>query len=70
MKIIELNGSLAMVPNGSSNDEAMELSALGNNKFKIAMAGIDIEFTEKKMKFNMGGREIMFELVPPPPTKN
>ena len=34
------------------------------------MAGIDIEFTEKKMKFNMGGREIMFELVPPPPTKN
>ena len=69
MKIIELNGSLAMVPNGRSDDEAMELSALGDNKFKIVMAGIDIEFIEKKMKFNMGGREIMFDLVPPPPSK-
>ena len=66
MKIIELNGNLAMVPNGRSNDEAMELSALGDNKFKITMAGIDIEFIDKKMKFNMGGREMMFNLVPPP----
>jgi hypothetical protein len=67
MKIIEIDGNLAMVPNGGSNEEAMELDPLGNNKFKIAMAGINIEFSEKKMKFNMGGREMMFDLVPPPP---
>ena len=67
MKIIEVKGNLAMVPAGRSNDEAMVLDAVGDHKFKMTMAGINIEFLDKKMKFKMGEREIIFDLIPPPP---
>ena len=68
MKIIEVKGNLAMVPTGRSNDEAMVLDAVGDHKFKMTMAGINIEFLDKKMKFKMGEREIIFDLIPPPPS--
>lgn len=68
MKIIVVKGNLAMVPTGRSNDEAMVLDAVGDHKFKMTMAGINIEFfRDKKMKFKMGEREIIFDLIPPPP---
>ena len=91
-KVYEKEGKLAMVPVGRSSEEAMILDEVSKNKFKMEMAGLELEFKinetknetknvsedgvnieidkiiEKKMLFKIGGNEIVFGLVPPPPS--
>ena len=92
-KLYEKEGKLAMVPIGRTEEEAMVLEEDGKNKFKMDMAGLEVEFKinetstetknisdkgisieidkkiDKKMLFKIGGNEILFSLIPPPPTK-
>ena len=66
----ENDGKLSMFPEGRSKDESMVLDEKGKNKFKMEMAGLEIEFKEgNKMIFKIGGNEILFNLIPPPTEK-
>jgi len=85
-KVYVKGKSLTLLPVERSEEEAMVLDEAGENKFKMEMAGLELEFqinesksvkdngvskqVKKTMKLKIGGNEILFKLIPPPPPIN
>ncbi len=59
-KVLTVNGKLALNP--VSMDQPLIMDATSSNTFKQEMAGIEVSFSDKKMKLKMRGREFEFNL--------
>ena len=59
-KVFTIDGKLALDP--VSRNQPLILDAVSSSSFKQEIAGIEVSFSDKKMKLKIQGREIEFKL--------